>query len=158
MKRNEVFFFWKGPFSQWERRPVLIDGVEYNCCEQWMMAAKARLFNDKETERKVMASAEPSEQQQLGRQVQSYDQAKWEADREEIVYRGNLAKFQQHVDLRERLLATGSKILAEDNPGDRVWGIGLVRDDPQALDRTAWGQNLLGEALMRVRAILQQSG
>ena len=35
-------FFWSGPFSQWHPSPFIIDGVTYNCAEQYMMAEKAR--------------------------------------------------------------------------------------------------------------------
>lgn len=39
---------------------------------------------------------------------------------------------------------------------DAVWGIGLAADDPRAQDPEQWpGRNLLGFALMRVRAELR---
>ena len=40
-------FFWHGPFSQWYRQDFVVEGVTYNCAEQYMMAAKAKLFEDK---------------------------------------------------------------------------------------------------------------
>ena len=42
-------FFWSGPFSQWHKSNFTVDGVLYNCAEQYMMASKARLFNDEQT-------------------------------------------------------------------------------------------------------------
>ena len=69
---------------------------------------------------------------------------------------GNLAKFEQHDDLRDYLLGTGDRVLGEASPVDRVWGIGLSRDDPAASDPSRWrGHNLLGFALMRVRDMLR---
>ena len=47
-------------------------------------------------------------------------------------------------ELRELLLSTGDRILAEDSPRDFVWG---CRDPAGGYT----GQNLLGRALMRVR-------
>ena len=50
----------------------------------------------------------------------------------------------------------------EASPYDRVWGIGFsegwVRVDEKkgGVDREAWGENLLGKALMRVRERLRE--
>ena len=43
--KNYVFF-WNGIYSQWHKAPMTINGVEYNCCEQFMMHQKALTFND----------------------------------------------------------------------------------------------------------------
>jgi ribA/ribD-fused uncharacterized protein len=69
---------------------------------------------------------------------------------------GNVAKFGQHDDLRAFLLGTGSRVLVEASPGDRIWGIGLTEADPRAADPRSWrGLNLLGFALMEARAQLR---
>jgi len=131
--------------------------VTYSCTEQYMMAEKARLFGDETTLAGVLAATHPAEQKALGRQVTPFDEARWTAACREVVYRGNLAKFEQNGDLRGLLLATGNKVLAEASPKDRIWGIGLAADDPRATNRSAWrGKNWLGEALMRVRADLSK--
>ena len=44
----------------------------------------------------------------------------------EIVVEGNLAKFGQDAALRSYLVSTGSRVLVEASPQDRIWGIGLV--------------------------------
>ena len=49
-------------------------------------------------------------------------------------------------------LRDGWRVLLEAGPVDRIWGIGLTRDDPAATNPGRWpGLNLLGFALMRVR-------
>jgi ribA/ribD-fused uncharacterized protein len=53
------------------------------------------------------------------------------------------------------LLATGDRELAEASPFDRVWGIGFTADCAE-MNRESWGQNLLGRALMDVRARLRE--
>ena len=43
---DEYVFFHQSWPSQWHRAPMIIDNIHYNCCEQYMMAQKAKLFND----------------------------------------------------------------------------------------------------------------
>jgi ribA/ribD-fused uncharacterized protein len=155
---DQFVFFWGGPFSQWAKYTMEIDGKTYVTCEQYMMAEKARLFGDRETEAKIMASNNPREQKGFGRKVKPFDAARWEEVREEIVFKANLAKFSQREALKEMLFATGDKIIAEASPQDAIWGIGMAEDHPNIADTTVWGQNLLGKALMRVRETLRAEG
>ena len=75
--------------------------------------------------------------------------------RQVIVYEGLTAKFSQNEDLKKRLLGTGNDILVECAVKVRVWGIGLSMNYPDRHDMSKWkGQNLLGYALMMVRAKL----
>src|SRR5437879_4669 len=110
---DDFVFFWGGPFSQWAKYTMEIDGKTYVTCEQYMMAEKARLFGDTESEAKIMASKNPREQKSFGRKVTPFDAARWEEAREEIVFRANLAKYSQREDLKEMLFATGDKTIAE---------------------------------------------
>ena len=158
-ERGGFVFFWSGWPSQWHPASFAVDGVAYGCAEQFMMAEKARLFGDQETLRQILASDSPREHKALGRGVRGFDESRWTRACRDIVYRGSLAKFSQNADLKELLLATGSKTLVEASPSDRIWGIGLAAEDPRATDRSAWrGKNWLGEALMRVRAELRGEG
>jgi ribA/ribD-fused uncharacterized protein len=154
---EEMVLFWNGPFSQWYPSEFEINGIQYNCCEQYMMAEKARLFGDEDTLKEIMETDSPREQKKLGRQVSDFDQSKWEEIAQEVVYQGNLAKFSQNPDLKEILFSTQDKILVEASPYDKIWGIGLSADDPRAEDRSQWlGTNWLGEALSQVRSDLAQ--
>lgn len=38
---------------------------------------------------------------------------------------GNYLKFSQNPELREILLSTGSKMIVEASPSDKIWGIGF---------------------------------
>jgi len=152
-------FFWSGPFSNWHPSPFEIDGVWYNCSEQYMMAEKARLFNDKVNLAKIMASPDPSDQKAYGRLVQGFDKAKWESVAKDVMYKGCLAKFSQDRGLKVVLLATEGTTLVEASPEDRIWGIGLSKNDPRAKDRAQWrGTNWLGETLNKVRDYLKSVG
>jgi len=148
-------FFWNGPFSQWHVSPFYIDGQIYNTAEQYMMAGKARLFDDEETHARILAADHPREQKALGRRVRGFDGDRWDAAAREIVFVGNRAKFTTHRDLLTLLLETEGTTLVEASPLDRIWGIGLAEDNPDALDRSKWqGTNWLGEVLTRLRDTL----
>ncbi|MCU0434191.1 MAG: NADAR family protein [Bacteroidia bacterium] len=164
-KTFEYFFFWghkvNNPitetcFSQWYPAPFIHEGITYPTAEHWMMAGKARLFDDNDILQKILASDSPKEAKKLGREILSFDPALWDEGKVKIVVEGNLHKFSQHKDLNAFLLNTGNKVIVEASPMDTVWGIGLGRDNPKALNPFLWrGGNLLGFALMEVRDLLR---
>ncbi|MET8942914.1 NADAR family protein [Streptomyces sp. NPDC004542] len=138
--------------SQWWPSPFVVDGTEYATAEHWMMAGKARLFEDAEAERRVLAAGHPAQAKKAGRLVRGFDEAIWERERFRIVVEGSVHKFSAHDGLREFLLNTGDRVLVEASPVDRVWGIGLTAADEAAADPERWrGLNLLGFALMEAR-------
>lgn len=55
------------------------------------------------------------------------------------------AKFLQHKNLRDQLMATGDEELIEDSPVDYFWGCGA----------NGTGKNMLGKILMKIRKELQ---
>ncbi len=128
-----------------------VEGIKYNCAEQYMMAKKALLFDDINTYTKIMNATHPREHQKLGREVKFYKQDVWDKYKYEIVFNGNMARFIQNNDQLDFLLSTKGK-LVEASPVDRVWGVGLSKDDPLILDEKNWkGENLLGKVLTSVR-------
>jgi ribA/ribD-fused uncharacterized protein len=142
--------------SQWFAASFTLENVHYPTAEHYMMAEKARLFNDLATLQKILAVPHPHAAKALGREVQNFHPALWEEQRCQIVVRGNLAKFSQHSQLKNFLLNTGDRILVEASPIDKIWGIGLAADSPAAERPDRWpGLNLLGFALMAVRHQLQ---
>jgi ribA/ribD-fused uncharacterized protein len=156
-------FFWghrpqpdgsvgKGCLSQWWPAPFTAGGVAYPTAEHFMMAGKALLFGDAETAERIAQASHPGEAKALGGQVRHFDEQRWAEHRFGIVVAGNLAKFGQHPELRQFLLGTGNRVLAEASSRDRVWGIGLAAGDERAASPQTWqGSNLLGFALMEVR-------
>lgn len=154
---DQYYLFWKHQFGQWTLRDFYDpDGIIYNCCEQYMMYKKAQLFADSVMAKRILEEKDPSNQQKMGRKIQGFDPITWDENKIGIVWYGNYLKFTQHPDLKERLLATGDKILAEASPYDLVWGIGFRATDERALDEKNWkGQNFLGKTLMSVRSTLR---
>ena len=152
MVKGNYVFFWDGIYSQWYNAPMVIDGITYNCCEQYMMHQKALTFGDTETAELIMANKNPRDQKALGREVKNFDKAKWDAVCIGIVYKGNYAKFSQNVELADELLATGNKIIVEASPYDTIWGIGMGEKEPGIKNPANWkGLNLLGWSIMLVR-------
>lgn len=140
-------------FSQWwSFHPFNSEGNTYLTAEHFMMAGKAKLFKDEEMLAAILGSSTPAEAKALGRKVKQFDQQKWEEKRCEIVVEGNYLKFSQHEDLKTFLLHTGSQIIVEASPRDRIWGIGMGRNNEFATQPANWrGRNLLGFCLMEVR-------
>jgi ribA/ribD-fused uncharacterized protein len=152
---NDFVFFWDGIYSQWHKSNLVIDGVTYNCAEQYMMAMKAKHFNDEETLAKIMSIGSPRIQKEYGRQVKNFDPIEWTNVCKDYVFKANLVKFSDPI-LKKSLLNTGTKEIVEASPYDKIWGIGLDQDDPRALDKKQWqGTNWLGEVLMKVRETLR---
>lgn len=121
-----------------------------------MMAGKALLFGDARAHQAILVAKGPGAAKALGREVRGFDEARWVAHRFGLVVEANLAKFSQNPPLAQFLASTGTKVLVEASPVDRIWGIGLARDHEDAERPARWrGLNLLGFALMDVRARLR---
>jgi ribA/ribD-fused uncharacterized protein len=142
--------------SNWFPAPFEIDGVRYATTEHHMMAEKARCFGDEEHLQAILEAGTPAEAKALGRKVRGFVSEIWDARREQAVVEGNVAKFSQHEDMCLYLLGTGEKVLVEASPRDRIWGIGMGKNNPDAVHPERWrGQNLLGFVLMEVRRQLR---
>ena len=111
VKDKPYVIFKANEYSQWHQRAMLIDGTTYNCCEQYMMAEKAILFNDKDTLVKILGAKKPRMQKQLGREVKNFDENKWKEHCFDIVAKGNYYKFKQHPDLKTKLFTKRSLLI-----------------------------------------------
>lgn len=161
---TEFTFFWghdrkrigdKAAFSQWYPSPFYADGTLFHTAEHWMMYQKAILFGDEQIAQKMLQTPFPGPVKDLGRKVKDFDEEVWDREKVGIVRLGNILKFSQSGELEEILLATGTTVLVEASPYDRVWGIGMNEKSRHASDPSRWkGENLLGYVLMDVRTIL----
>ena len=167
-KQHNFLFFWGhqpqkdgkiGPscFSQWWISNFMDENHQYSSAEQYMMAGKALLFEDKEIFEQILKTKSPKEVKALGRKIRNFDEQKWLESRYEIVKQANILKFSQDPDLKEYLQSTDNKIIVEASPVDAIWGIGLAKEHPDASQPQNWkGLNLLGFALMEVRDELRK--
>ncbi|SAK86540.1 Swarming motility protein YbiA [Caballeronia catudaia] len=150
-----LFFGADDAFSNWHPCQFVYHGVAFTSVEQMMMFSKAKLFGDEAAAQAILSAHHPKEQKALGRQVKGFDFGTWKEKRESIVYVGCREKFAQHPGLRSLLLSTVPTEIVEASPYDVIWGVGLGERHPDITDKSKWrGQNLLGQALMKVRDAL----
>lgn len=163
----EFLFFWghqppqnkqigNSCLSQWYQAGFTVDQVYFPTAEHWMMAEKAKLFRDQESLLKILDSQSPGKAKKLGREVKNFDISIWNDHKYDIVKVGNWYKFQQNPLLTNYLISTKDLILVEASPYDKIWGIGLAKDNEGITNPHNWkGKNLLGFALMEVRDSLK---
>src|SRR3954470_1916181 len=83
---ENFLLFWGGWPSQWSPARFSVDGVDYNCCEQFMIAQKGRVFGDGDALRRILAAKSPRDQKAIGRTVHDFDERLWNGVCRGIVY------------------------------------------------------------------------
>lgn len=130
--RGEYYFL-----SNFYNADVTYDGITFKNNEAAFQSMKV-LKN-----REQFANLNPSDAKRLGRRVKLRED--WEDVKTQMMYEICLAKFTQNADLRDKLIATGNKMLVEGNTwGDKVWGC-----------VNGVGENRLGKILMQIREDLK---
>ena len=161
----KYFYFWghtprsaevdASCLSQWFPAGFVSEGQTFPTAEHFMMYRKALLFSDLDSAEAILQADNPGKAKALGRKVQNFDESVWVSRRTEIVETANRLKFSQNRELGDYLAKTGSKVLVEASPSDRIWGIGMSREAARQAHPAQWkGLNLLGFSLMVVRAEL----
>lgn len=154
-------YFWGTFLSNWipSDLRIIYKSKLFTNSEQLFMYLKAEYFNDWETAQEIVDLGQiPKTAKDLGRKVKGYDEREWAKVRENMMYNAVFLKFTSSLELQEKLLDTGNKILVEGTPMDPVWGVMVHWKDDRILDERNWkGQNLLGKVLMRVRQDLKSA-
>ncbi len=124
--------------------------------EQAIMRCKALYFADRKRFDQLETIRNPLDAKKIGRLVGNFDDDWWN----EVVCLIALSvveqKFTQNPHMADILLSTGDSLIAETAPHDPNWGIALKESDPRVSTPSQWrGTNILGWALMRVRATLR---
>src|SRR5262249_37584722 len=139
---REVFEF----LSNYYEAPITIDGEVWRSTEFYYQAQKS---HDPEYHAAIRAAKNSDHAKELGSdptrsrksRKRSWFHGHLEAMRADwhdvklmVMERALAAKFQQHADLRAKLLATGDAEIIEDSTHDPFWGLG----------RNGQGQNWMG--------------
>jgi ribA/ribD-fused uncharacterized protein len=150
-KEIEYLFFWghqpskdgsviKTCMSQWWPCEFSENGIVYKTAEHYMMASKAKVFNDTEILEKIVVCESPKDVKALGRLVKNFDAAVWDKHKYQVVTQASILKFSQNLELKNFLINTGNKIIVEASPRDLIWGIGLGENNPKSQDPKTWGE------------------
>lgn len=145
-----IFYGKASPLSNFHPAPITVDGILYNCTEQYFQHTKCKVYGDDKAASKVMESIDPAEQKKIGDRLQGDKRDTWLETAHEVMLKANMAKFSQHQALGDYLKSTNPKTLAEANPHDKFWGTGVHIGRRDAF--TGWnGHNYMGGTLMHVR-------
>jgi len=119
--------------------------------EQAIMLSKAALFNDKNAFDRIRRCSSPVSCKRIGRMVRDFNEEVWSENVIDIAERVLWYKFSAG-EMHKMLIRTGSLVLAEASPTDKIWGIGVSASDHLSSNIATWqGFNLLGYSLMKVR-------
>lgn len=137
---EDDFFF----LSNFYELPVKLGNLTFGSTEAAFQGCKYKAsLADQRTQYEFledMIQANPSQSKKLGKRL-SIDVDKWESIKVRCMREVVKAKFDQHDDLRLKLIETGAALLVEGNTwGDKFWG----RCDGKGL-------NVLGSILMELR-------
>eukprot|EP01095_Lingulamoeba_sp_RSL-Kostka_P009785 TRINITY_DN33_c0_g1_i1.p1 TRINITY_DN33_c0_g1~~TRINITY_DN33_c0_g1_i1.p1 ORF type:complete len:150 (-),score=52.29 TRINITY_DN33_c0_g1_i1:184-633(-) len=129
-------------FSNFYCVDIEIDGVVYPSTEHYFQSKK---FTTESYQEEIRLANSPGEAKYLGSQRRDdYRFNDWEDVKDGIMKKCIKAKFEQHENLRDVLLATGDRHIAE-HAYDNYWGDGMDGS----------GRNQLGIILMEIREELK---
>jgi ribA/ribD-fused uncharacterized protein len=132
-----------GCFSNFAAYPIEVKGKVWPTSEHYFQAQK---FAGTEHEEAIRLANSPMMAARMGRDRTVPLRSDWEALKDEVMREAIRAKFQQHQDLRQTLLATGNARIAEHTEKDSYWGDG----------GDGSGKNMLGRILMEIREELRR--
>ena len=144
------FFGEQNPFSNFHQAKFSLNGIQYHCTEQMIQHNKAIFFGDKNTAVKILNCTDALDCKRTAKEIKNYNHEKWKNNARRVCEEGIKAKFLQNQLLRDFLLSTKGKELAE-CCADTLWGTGVPLHEDTCLDRTTWkSQGLLGQILCSV--------
>lgn len=133
-----------GEFSNFAPFPVTLQGKVWPTTEHYFQAQK---FAGTAHAEAVRRAPSPMVAARMGRDRKKPLRRDWEAVKDGVMRDAVRAKFTQHSELAELLLATGDAALVEHTANDSYWA--------DAGDGS--GKNMLGRILMEVREELRRA-
>lgn len=120
MNTKPIYFYRAGdPYgclSNFSAHPILLDGETWPTSEHYFQAQK---FFDPDYRERIWLTPSPMIAARLGRSRAVPIRLDWEEVKIEIMRKALWAKLQQHSEVRESLLSTGSAELVEHTKNDR---------------------------------------
>ena len=128
-------------FSNFYSAPIMVDGLTYPTTEHYYQSQKTL---DPDQQEKIRLASTPALCKKLGSEAPL--RSDWEKVKEEVMYKALYYKFTQHEELKQLLLSTGQRPIAEYTKNDKYWA-----------KYEGSGMNRLGILLMYLRENLLQS-
>lgn len=119
---------------------MIVDGKEYPTVEHWFQSQK---FTNPDLQEKVRLCGSAAQAKKAGRTRDPSFRTDWESVKEDVLYRGLKAKFEQNIVLQNLLEKTDPEELVEQSPWDSYWGSGSGN-----------GKNRMGFLVMKLRSEL----
>jgi ribA/ribD-fused uncharacterized protein len=143
---NEIHFYNpRGRFgflANFSRHPIIVGGEVWKTVEHYFQSQK--FVHRPEVLRAVKSASTPSAAKKMAKDNKRFRRRDWLKIRERVMRTALNAKFEQHPDLAQKLLATKNCPLVEIAPDDAFWGVGSDGN----------GKNKAGKLLMRIRGHL----
>ena len=156
---TEIYFYTlKNKFSYmsnfYKTNFIDKDGIKYICSEQYFMYHKCKTFDPDNNIllQTILIETSAAKIKKCGREFKNYNDTIWKEKRYNIMLEALRLKFNQNEIIKQKLLETKPKMLYEASKNDKIWGIGFY--DKDAVDKSKFGENLLGKALMEIRSEL----
>lgn len=149
MKRIDEITFYRatgeyGFMSNLYKREVVFSGIKFRSSEDAYQFGKPK---DKEVAHWIVSAPKPHLCAIAAHALLPWDiRPGWNDGKVERMKLVLCAKFTQHDDLKEKLLATGDAQLTEVSKSDAFWGTGKKGN----------GKNMLGKLLMELREELRE--
>ena len=148
-----LFHGWASPLSNFHRNHFTLDKVTYCCVEQYYQRTKALMVQDHSKAAEIMLTRDPMLIKAIGDAMPGTQM--WTDGQLKVMEKGLYAKFTQNANLRQLLIETEGKTLAEASR-DKFWGIGWRLRDPDVGNSTTWtGKNNMGKLLESVRETIK---
>lgn len=149
---DEMVLFWgRDSYLSNYSSPFWLDGKRYKSVEECICVKKCEIFGERNMIEKIRKEHDTAKQKELSRSVSNFDPKIWYASIKDITMSALQAKFEQNTDLKETLIQSRGKLIAEMSAKDKKWGTGLGLYHKDAFNKEKWvGENFLGQCLMEV--------
>lgn len=126
-------------FSNFSAHAVEYNGVLYPTAEHAYQGAK---FEDESIREEIRQAKSPLEAKHIANKKYKKQRRKdWQTVKTDIMYQVLKGKLNQHTEVKEGLIRTGSAPIIENSPIDAFWGWGANKT----------GQNEMGKIWMKLR-------
>ncbi len=99
----------------------------------------AILFKCYEIVATVITTSSPGEMKKLTSKLNGFSWKIWEEHSPEIVYTAVYNRCSQNPVMKKYLISAGEKAIVEVSPYDKLWGIGISKEDPDILKKKTVG-------------------